>query len=345
MTHSHHHSQDPEAEKLTIGRLLFRVILAVLIVGLLVAYSMCFQVSEGYKTVVTRFGDPIRTVHQAGLYWKWPWPIDQARPVDVRRRLHNTPYTATFTFDQRNVVLLTYVVWHVEDPLLYIQSVKSRKDAEEKLNDMVIDRKHQYLGQHELSALVSIDPAQIRTDEIEQAMLADVSQEAREKYGIEVEQVGIKRIAYPEENMPAVLQQMKEERMAEASRLRAEGQKVAKEIEDDALVKAGLILAEGREKAGEINGEAAIAAARIYDSARTLDEEFFIFWRQLKMLQRTLKEKATLILSTDAGPFKVLREMPDPPRVAPRAQPGVSASGPTPADQVSTRVAPPEENR
>jgi membrane protease subunit HflC len=320
MTHSHHHSHDPEAEKLTIGRLLFRVILAIVIVGLLVAYSMCFQVSEGYKAVVTRFGDPIRTVEEAGLYWKWPWPIDQARPVDVRRRLHNTPYTATFTFDQRNVVLLTYVVWHVENPLLYIQSVESRKDAENKLNDMVIDRKHQYLGQHELSALVSLDPAQIRTDEIEQAMLADVSQEAREKYGIEVEQVGIKRIAYPEENMPAVLQQMKEERMAEAGRLRAEGQKVAKQIEDDALVRAGEILAQGKEEAGKINGEAAIAAARIYDSARTLDEEFFIFWRQLKMLQRTLKEKATLILSTDAGPFKVLRQMPDPPRVAPPEQ-------------------------
>jgi membrane protease subunit HflC len=335
MTHSHHHSPDHEAERLSIGRLLFRVILAALIVGLLVAYSMYFQVDEGYKAVVTRFGKPVRAVHEAGPYWKWPWPIERARLVDVRRRLHNTPYSATFTRDRRNVVLLTYVVWYVEDPLLYIQSVGNRKTAEEKLNGMVVHRKHQYMGQHDLSALVSTDPAQIRAGEIEGAMLADVAKDAREKFGIEVEQVGIKRIAYPEENMPAVLQQMKEERIAEAIKLRALGQQVAMGIEDDALVKTGEILRQGKEEAGRIRGEAESEASKIYSVATALDSEFFTFWRQLQTLKRTLKDKATLILGTDKGVFQILREMPEPPSVVPTARPGVSATAPPATDQAS----------
>ena len=42
--------------------------------------------------------------------------------VDMRHRFFNTPFTATFTKDRRNVILLSYVVWRVDDPLLFFQS-------------------------------------------------------------------------------------------------------------------------------------------------------------------------------------------------------------------------------
>ena len=103
--------------------MMIRLVLAVAVVGLVVAYSMYFQVSEGSKAVVTRFGDPVRALHQAGLAWKWPWPIERVHTIDIRRRLYNSPYTATLTRDQKNVILLTYAVWRVEDPQLFLQSL------------------------------------------------------------------------------------------------------------------------------------------------------------------------------------------------------------------------------
>lgn len=343
MAHAHDHSRDPEAERLPLGRLLFRVILAALIVGLLVGYSMYFQVDEGYKAVVTRFGKVVRAVHKPGPYWKWPWPIEQARQVDVRRRLHNTPYTATFTGDRRNVILLTYVVWHVEEPVLYIQSVGNRQEAEERLNDMVVHNMHQCMGQYHLSALVSTDPGQIKTDVIEQSMLADVSRDARDKFGINVEQVGVKRIAYPEENIAAVLQQMRAERIAEADLLRSEGKREADKIQDDAKVKSGQIVAVAQQKAGEIRGEAAAKAAEIYKVAISLDPEFFTFWRQLKTIERTIGEKTTLILRTNQSIFKILTETPEAPKAAraPDRQP--PAEVPPARDQSSTPAESPEE--
>jgi len=317
MAHAHSHNGD--FEKLSIWRLLFRVVLAAVIVGLLVAYSMCFQVSEGYQAVVTRFGKPVRAEPEAGLYWKWPWPIEQARQIDVRRRIHNTPYTATFTKDRKNVVLLTYVVWHVDNPLLFLQSVGNRKDAEEKLNGMVLHRKNFYLGRYELSDLVSTDPSAIKTDQIEAAMLADVDRDARQKFGIKVEQVGVKRIAYPEENMAAVLDQMREERRAEAGALRAQGEKIAKQITQDALAQSETILSEGREEAGKIRGRAEAEAARIYSEPSELDPEFFTFWRKLLAVKRTLDEKSMLILRTDQSIFDVLKSAPEPPDARPTA--------------------------
>jgi membrane protease subunit HflC len=332
MTHHHHE----HSEKVSLGRLLFRLVLAAVIVGLLVAYSMSFQVSEGYNAVVTHFGSPRRAIREAGLFFKWPWPIEQAHQIDVRRRLHNTPYSATFTHDRKNIVLLSYVVWRVEDPLLFLQSVGNRQDAEEKLNGMIVHKKNFYLGKYDLSALVSTDSSRIKTEEIEQAILRDVATDAGEKYGIRVEQVGIKRIAYPEENMTAVLEQMREERKAEAGRLRAEGEKAASEKVNEALVRKEEILSEGREKAGEITGRAEKEAAQIYQRATDLDEEFWSFWQNLQLLKKTLGPKDTLILRTDQGPFKPLEGIPESLKGGPELGQQPRAGGPTPSGHLSS---------
>ena len=118
------------------GQLAFNILLAVVIVGLLITYSMALQVSEGTNAVVTRFGKPVREVTEPGLHWKAPVPVEQSHVIDMRKRLFNTPYTATLTRDRKNVIILTYVVWRVEQPLLFLQSVGTPETAEDKLKGM-----------------------------------------------------------------------------------------------------------------------------------------------------------------------------------------------------------------
>ncbi len=305
-------SPDRQAQRSRVAAaaVLFRIVLAAAIVGLLVAYSMYFQVTEGTHAVVTRFGDPVRAVRQAGPGWKWPWPVEQVHPIDARHQLYNTPYTATLTRDQKNVILLTYVVWRVDEPLLFLQSLGTPEAAERKLDGMAAASKNFQLGRYDLVSLVSTSPEDIKTAEIEQAVLDDLRKPALQRFGIAVEQVGIKRIAYPEENIATVLEQMRAERQAEAGRLRAEGEKEAQRIRDEALVKAEEIRREGREEAGRIVGRAEKEAAEIYARAHNLDPEFYRFWRSLQAVKRTLGEKATLILRTDQGFFDVLSAPP-----------------------------------
>jgi membrane protease subunit HflC len=318
MAHDHHHHHHHDSERVSTGKFLFRVVLAVIIVGLLIGYSTSFQVSEGNNAVVTRFGDPRRPITEAGLFFKWPWPIEEARQVDVRRRIHNPPFSATFTRDQKNVILLTYVVWRTEDPLLFLQSVGSREEAERKLSDTVVDRTSNHVSEYDLSALVSTNSEDIKTDEIEAKILADVAKDAWERYGIRVEQVGIKRIAYPEENMTAVLEQMKAERQSEAGKLRAEGEKAAGDIMNDALVRRQEILREGQEKVGEIRGRAESQASQILEKAMQQDPDFYQFWRSLQAMEKTLGSEAMLILRTDQGPFRFLEGMPGLAEAAPQ---------------------------
>jgi membrane protease subunit HflC len=285
-----------------------RALLGGLVAGLLLAYGAYFSVSEGQAAVVTRFGEPVREITEAGPYWKWPWPIDQVHFLDTRMKLFDTPFTATLTRDKRSVILLTYVAWRVEKPLLFLQSAGGSEAAEKRLQGMVTAAMNVHLGRYDLSALVSTQPGAVKAGEIEQAILDDARGPMLEKFGVRVDQVGFKRIAFPEENVPAVLANMRSERKAEADRLRAEGDREAQGIRDEALVKSAETLRAGQEKAGALRGQAEKDAAEIYARAHKLDPEFYRFWRSLEATKKVLGGKATLILRTDQGFFDVLTE-------------------------------------
>jgi membrane protease subunit HflC len=305
-------TEPPRRSKLAI---LFNIIVGLTLVTLLVGYMCYLQVREGTATVVTRFGEPVRSITEPGPYFKFPWPIEEARTFDMRKQVFNTPYTATLTRDRRNVVLLTYVVWQIEDPKLFLQSVGDVASASTKLDGMVTAAKNTLMGRYDLSALVSTDSQKIRTPQIESEIVADVKDIASEKFGINIEQVGFKRIAYEEANVTAVLAQMKAEREAEAKQLRAEGDKESRRIRDEASVKSEEILREGRLGAGKIRGEAEREAAEIYAKAHRTDPDFYRYWRSLEALKKTLGQEATVVLRTDQGFFDLLTNSPESPRI------------------------------
>ena len=304
-------NEQPTRSKLAV---LFNVGIALVLVTILLGYACYLQVREGTAAVVTRFGQPVRSITEPGPYFKLPWPIEDSQTFDMRQRIFNTPYTATLTRDRRNVVLLTYVVWRIEEPQQFLQSVGDELAASAKLDGMVTAAKNTLMGRYDLSALVSTNAEQIQTAEIESAIVSEVKDVAAKKFGIGIEQVGFKRIAYEEANVTAVLAQMRAEREAEAKQLRAEGDKESQRIRDDAAVKSEEILREGRLGAGRIRGEAERAAAEIYAKAHRTDPEFYRYWRSLEALKKTLGQDATVVLRTDQGFFDLLTNPPETSR-------------------------------
>ncbi len=304
----HAHAPVLPEERPSWGAIAWRFAFALVVVGLLVAYGSSFTVQEQHSAIVTRFGQPVQERDEPGLYAKWPWPVEQVHFIDRRFRYHNTPFTETFTRDRKNVVLLTYVVWRVENPLLYFQSLGRVEEAEHLLDGMVTAAKNLHMANYELSALVSTSPDEMKTPEIEQRILEEVRKAMTKTFGIAVEQVGVKRIAYPEDNMVAVLEQMRAERRAEADELRARGTKEAEAIRNEGLVQAEQILREARQEAGTIIGQAEKEAAETYAKAHELDPGFYRFWRSMQVLRNTLGTRSTIILRSDQEPFRELFE-------------------------------------
>jgi membrane protease subunit HflC len=286
--------------------LILRWATALAVVALIVASSLTFTLREGQVAVVTRFGAPRARVTEAGLHAKWPWPVEEAHVLDARRRLFNSRFAETLTHDKKNVVLRTFVVWSVGEPLTFLQALGDLATAEDRLDGLVTNAKNAVLGRYDLAALVSTDPATLKVPEIETEIMTDVRATALDRFGVAVHQVGLKQLGLPPENVPFVFEQMRTERRQFAARYRAEGDREAAAIRSQAELDVARVRAEGQQRAAEIRARAEGQAARIYADAQGRDPELYRFLRSLESLKTLLGRRSTVVLRTDAPPFSLL---------------------------------------
>jgi len=272
--------------------------------------AMAVVVPEGQAVLVTRFGRPLRAATSSGLHWKLPWPIDQAVTLDMRRRIYETGHTEMLTRDKKNVIARTFVVWRIADPILFVQSLGTGAGADGKLDGLLTNAAIGTLGGHDLSALVSTNPSDLQVDQIEKELLASAQSTARQNYGVALEQVRLERIALPEENVMAVLQQMRAERRQFAAKYDAEGEREASRIRSEADLEAARIVAKGAEEEARIRGASSAQVAKIYATAHRVNPELYKFTRSLESLDRLVTSSTSLILRTDSEPFSVLQQKP-----------------------------------
>jgi modulator of FtsH protease HflC len=269
--------------------------------------AMAVVVREGQAVLVTRFGRPLRAATQAGLHWKLPWPIDETSLLDMRRRVYETGRTEMLTRDKKNVIARTFVVWRIGDALAFTQAIgNTQGGAEGKLDGLLTNAAIGTLGGHDLSALVSTNPADLQLDQIEAELLASTAPQALRNYGVTIEQIRFERIALPEENVSAVFDQMRAERRQFAARFEAEGELEASRIRSEADLEAARARAKGAEEQARIRGESAAQIARTYADAQRVDPELYRFTRSLDSLDKLVKSNTSLILRTDSEPFSLL---------------------------------------
>jgi membrane protease subunit HflC len=283
-----------------------RAAVGTLAVAAIVFYATAVVVREGEAALVTRFGRPLRVAGQTGLHWKLPWPIDQASLLDMRRRVYETGQTEMLTRDKKNIIARTFVVWRIGDPLAFTQAIGTQGGAEAKLDGLLTNAAIGTLGGHDLSALVSTNPADLRVDEIESELHASAAPLALRSYGVAIDQIRIERISLPEENVRAVFDQMRAERRQFAAKFEAEGELGATRIRSEAELEAARIRAKSTEEQARIRGQSAAEVARIYADAHRINPALFRFTRSLESLDKLVTGNATLILRTDSEPFSLL---------------------------------------
>ena len=308
-------SQDPMTKsKDTVSRVIGRLVLISSVLTCFVGAASLFVAQEYESVIVTRLGRPTRVIDQGGLHLKWPQPFETIHRIDRRRRHFVLEPSTAFTADKRSIQLACYVIWHVDDPLRYLQSSRTPEALEQSLIGLITAAQGQQVAKFPLEAFASSKPEQIRVREIESTIASQINLALRSRLGIVVDQVGIERLSFPPENMTAVLGRMRAEREAAANYLRAEGARQAQAIRDDAHVKTQEILREGREAASKVAaaGEED-AAQRLADAYRT-NPEFFRFWSSLQAARVALTQNTTLILSSDQWFFdSVLPQATFPP--------------------------------
>ncbi len=262
----------------------------------------------GQSGILSRFGNPVRVIENPGLHFKLPWPVDLVTQIDVRRRSFSTSHTEMLTRDKKNIILLSFVVWQVDSPLRFHQSVGSISAAEEKLDGLITNAKIGVLGKYNLSALTSTNPEELQVEAIEAELLQLTKSIADKKYGIHIQSVGFNRLSLPKANVSAVFKQMRSERKKDAAKFEAEGEKEASRIRSETDLDVARINAEALEKSALIRGQAEAEAAKRHGEAHSKDPELYRVVRSLETMDGVLGARSTVIIRTDSEPFKLLNE-------------------------------------
>lgn len=277
-----------------------------IVVLLILSYRSLFTVNEEEMVLVTQFGRPVAEYKAAGLRVKWFF--QGLTRIDKRLHLYNPRPSEYLTRDKKNLLVETYVIWQVEEPLKYLRTVGDRSGAEMRLHDIVWSSVSADLGRTELSELVATDPEQVRLEPLMEKLTRECDEVSRQRYGVRIASVDVKRINLPTQNRESVYARMRAERDRIAKKYRAEGEEEARKIRAEADRQAEELLSAAYKQTEIIRGEADAQAARIYGRAYSRDPEFYQMVRTLEAYQRILDDKTTAVLSADSELLKLLTE-------------------------------------
>jgi membrane protease subunit HflC len=284
-------------------------ILIAVIFLILATYLVAFQVRQSELAFVTRFGQPVRSITKPGPKLKLPTPIERVHKFDSRLRLLEAETTETTTRGRVPIIVNSYVVWRITDPLQFYNSVGTIESAEVKLRSQINDTQNRVIGQYTFAEFINSDPNRIKFDEIQGKMLTDLGPRVAKEYGIEVKTLGIKQLKISQDNTKEVFERMRAERKRLTEATIALGTAEATKIRTDAdAIRMGLLAAaEGRAKAIQGQGDAETAK---YLEKMEQNPELAMFLRSLDALRTTLREHTTLVFPTDCEPFNLLKARP-----------------------------------
>jgi modulator of FtsH protease HflC len=305
--------------------------------GLVAAVAACGLVArEHERVIVLRFGEPRRVLAEAGWHARLPWPLERVVRVDARLHQGELRLSETLTRDQRNLIAPMFYAWRVADPVRYLAALGgSAEVASQRLDALITTARNAALGQMEFDQLVSVAGGQETLARFEREVLAVAKPLSASQLGIELVDTGVLAINLPQANTEAVFRRMRAERKREAERYRAEGRREAETMKATTDREVAVILAEARREAEETRGRAEASAARIYAEAHGKDPEFYAFLRELQSLRTLVDRNTTLVLDTDAAPFRLLKDG----AVAARTTPTPLSPLPLPAARPATRDA------
>jgi membrane protease subunit HflC len=312
--HHHHGHAHGHAEDLSFWYSRRFIIAAVVVLALLTSACLVL-VSPGEAIVVTRFGDPVRVIATPGLALKLPAPIDNAVPVDLRLRTTSSGLHDVGTRDGLRILVQAYIAWQVpgdpEHVRQFLRAVRNQPAmAAEQLRSFTGSALEITASSFDLASLVNTDPSKIKLDVFEEALRRRIDDQALRVYGITVRQVGLERLTLPSATLTATIDRMRAERSTVAAERAAEGSRLAAQIQSDSDRDSRVLVAQGRASVADIEAKSRIQAAGIYKNAYAADPQLYTVLRSLDSLNSIVGANTTLILRTDAAPFRALVEGP-----------------------------------
>ena len=284
-----------------------RLPIVVLIVALLLllSTSIFYRVLEVETAVKLRFGELVEANIEPGLHLKIPF-ADVIRKVDRRLLTLDARPESFYTVEKKRLEVDSFVKWRVvEVEKYYLATNGDEERAKVLLANRVNNDLRDEIGLRTLHEVVAGERDQMMaslTERLHEAAITD--------FGIEVIDVRVKRIDFPQEVSNDVYNRMRADREKEAQQYRSEGLELAEKIRADADREKVVIEADAYRQAEFTRGDGDAKAAEIYAKAYNQDPEFYAFSRRLKAYEASFSDKGdVLLVDPDSDYFRYLNKV------------------------------------
>ena len=124
---------------------------------LVLVNASLFTVNQTQQALVTQFGRVVRVVQKPGLHVKTPF-VQSVIPFDRRLQAVEMPGEEVILGDQRRLIVDSFAVYRITNPLLYYQAVGPIPTAiRGRLNSIVSGSLRRVLGNNKLLDVLSAD--------------------------------------------------------------------------------------------------------------------------------------------------------------------------------------------
>jgi membrane protease subunit HflC len=277
--------------------------------AVLLVLDSAFNVDQREKVVVTRFGRLVGSEYTPGFHMKVPF-VDKVYRFDARILTLDNKEETFYTSESKSVVVDFFVKWRVNDVRKYYLATRGdERVALERLAKIVNGGLRDEFTSRTVQDAIANERSEIMRK------LAQQANAQVQDLGVEIVDVRVKRIDYPESVSDSVYARMKSERQRVAHELRGKGDEAAERIRADADRQREVLLAEAYREAERIRGEGDARAAEIYAQAYGKNPDFYSFYRSLNVYQNTWRNKTdVMVLEPDGEFFRYF----NPPAAAPR---------------------------
>ena len=286
----------------SVRRRVLGVLGVVLMAG---ALSGAFVLPADQQGVVLRLGKVVRSVQEAGLYFKIPF-MDTLVRYPKRLLEYDAAPVAVVTSDKKNLVFDSIAVFQIHDPDLFYRTIRTVEAAQQRLDDSVYAAVRIVAGKATFDDLIF----NTRDQSLVEATVATNNQ--TKGYGVEVLRVAFKRVSLPEENEDAVYRSMVAERSRVAAQLRAEGRSEAARLRSEAQKKHTEILASAQRKAEEVKGKGDAQAQQLIADVAVEAPDLYLFLKTLDFYKNNLPG-TPIILTPDSGVLRLLKGVSSAP--------------------------------
>ena len=291
---------------MTNARFVVLVLLGLVFVGIGLS---AFTVNERELAIKLRLGEVVEAGYDPGLYWKIP-VYHNIRKFEKRIMTIQDRPERIFTAERRALQVDFFVKWRIVDAVNFYTSTGGFENvANDRLSEIIKNAIVTEFGKRSVQQAISVDRAELMVDILQTASATATG------LGVELVDVRVKQVEFPEDVKNAVYREMREERARVAAELRAGGRQTAEEKKSSADKDRTILLADAYRDGQLIRGEGDAKAAEIYAAAYNKDPEFYAFYRSIDAYKKSVGNSGdVLVLDPNNEFFRYLNQSSGEPQ-------------------------------